>query len=432
MKVKIIFSSQIIFKRILTSLDSLLFTILLLFFFSANTNAKELSCPIQSQGEAVLTKIQSLPPQIDILDQKIISLLDGNSPFMFFRSFVAYYYLTAKEMLSTKELDMPQYFYDESSSQDYWGWCAGDAHPDNFGAMFITGTNKPVFTINDPDDAGYCPLSLDILRFLTGVLLYEEDYNLVPVLESYQSGVLGKYREFSKPVNKLLKKAYEKGTELKDGDFKNGDPKSRRLERNLDDFVVSEISHLEKQDLIAFVESKLSAKATLLDAIKFYKTDGGSGGLYRYKLLLDLEQKPFIIELKAIDSPGVVGFSENQLEAVDRFTTTFTMEYGALPQFPYSVHEIEPNTNLEFHKIYVRPRWSGNQKISLEDFSGKPDSISDIIKDEAYVLGLLHGRSPNDKYKTAVENLDVKAWIHWSKSLSKKLKNDYLSLRSCR
>lgn len=56
-------------------------------------------------------------------------------------------------------------------------WCCGDLHLENFGSY--KGDNRlPYFDINDFDEAALAPLSWDLLRFLTSVLVGADDMAL--------------------------------------------------------------------------------------------------------------------------------------------------------------------------------------------------------------------------------------------------------------
>src|SRR5215510_4325387 len=70
------------------------------------------------------------------------------------------------------------------------GWCAGDAHPENFGAL-LQKDGSVVFSLNDMDDAGPCPLWADALRFFTAVKLHDKHIDLDPLLNAYRDGVEG-------------------------------------------------------------------------------------------------------------------------------------------------------------------------------------------------------------------------------------------------
>src|SRR4051812_25509910 len=80
----------------------------------------------------------------------------ANSTAHFFTAFGEYYYLlldaNRSQLTTVAALDQTG------------GWCVGDAHPENFGALILKNGHS-IFTINDMDDAGPCPLVMDLLRF---------------------------------------------------------------------------------------------------------------------------------------------------------------------------------------------------------------------------------------------------------------------------
>ncbi len=132
--------------------------------------------------------VRALYPELSepALCEKITSAEDA---FHLYRALVPLYY----QMLADGAV--PELVPSEAAR----GWCAGDAHPENFGAL-LQKDGSAVFSINDMDDAGPCPLWADALRFFTAVTLHDGRIDLDPLLNAYRDGVTGKTEQLSAAV----------------------------------------------------------------------------------------------------------------------------------------------------------------------------------------------------------------------------------------
>ena len=143
----------------------------------------------------------------------------------FFTSFVEYYYLLLNSNRSQLE--------SVHALDSVGGWCAGDAHPGNFGALIMDdGSSR--FAINDMDDAGPCPVVMDFLRFLTAAKLTSPNIKVQDLVSAYLDGISGHLVNVPSAVRDLLKKSAKRGKDIKPGSVVSGkllrDPNSRELE----------------------------------------------------------------------------------------------------------------------------------------------------------------------------------------------------------
>ena len=105
-----------------------------------------------------LSQAQEVSSFDDINYQFDASKLDASAnTFHFTRSFVDYYYAIIAK--NTAQLNIAK------AASSFTGWCVGDAHPENFGIL-LQNNSKSLFSMNDMDDFGPCPLAYDFLRLL--------------------------------------------------------------------------------------------------------------------------------------------------------------------------------------------------------------------------------------------------------------------------
>jgi len=194
-------------------------------------------------------------------------------PFQFLRSYVDYFYL----VLKSNEPNLPL----TTRLQSIPGWCVGDAHPENFGVL-IQNDGVSMFTMNDMDDSGPCPIGVDLIRLMVSSRLYSHDIDIDKLLNSYLKGLERQAVEVPSAVLKMLKKSQKRGTA----------PSSKNIEgrRIVRDSNMVEVNATELDQIklsLRDLKSSLSPQAKLLDAVATSKIGGGSGGILRYEILLD-------------------------------------------------------------------------------------------------------------------------------------------------
>lgn len=174
------------------------------------------------------------------------------------------------------------------------GICFGDLHSDNFRFISTEGTE---YAYEDLDDTGFCPISLDVLRYVVSLQLEERSRSLIKrVIREYVAVVDGQspvrlphslYPDLEKERLKEVKE------NTKNGKFKFGagiDP------------VSAEEKTLVKN---TFKTTPKLSGLRVLDTAEYTKEDGGSAGLLRYWVLVeDAEGDEDIIELKRQIQPA--------------------------------------------------------------------------------------------------------------------------------
>ncbi len=296
----------------------------------------------------------------------------ANDSFHFLRSYVDYFYLLIKANRGS--------FRAVSAADNAAGWCVGDAHPENFGVL-IQNDESSVFTMNDMDDSGPCPVVLDLYRLMVSSRLYSGKTNLDKILQAYTAGLEGQTYAVPSPVTDMIRKSRKKG--------RTPDPKKIDGDRILRDGNMREVDAWELaqiKDAIASLGGSLSQGVKLLDAVATSKIGGGSGGLLRYEALLNNGGALLQLEFKEEPTPSIYPVAAAQIpETRQRMLMSILMEQGAGASAFYAVAAVSGKEML------IRPRFDGNIGMSLDKQTGQDNK--DIIRYEAYVLGRIHARS---------------------------------------
>lgn len=294
----------------------------------------------------------------------------AENSFYFFRSFVDYFYLLIKGNLGVLSTS--------NTLTSTAGWCVGDAHPENFGIL-LQENGKALFSMNDFDDAGPCPVGLDLLRLMVGARLHNSDWGLGKIRKAYVAGLRREALKEPAVISDLMKKGLKKGL--------GPDPKKLNGTSFVRNGAMGEVSpEVLAQIKNALVSMKVfDAKAKILDVVSTSKVGGGSGGLLRFEVLLSVSEQLLHLEMKEEINPSI-----------------YPIATGAIPSIPerimsaISYNQSQPSKYYAVVKILgkdmmVRPRFDGNVGVSLEKQSDGDNQ--DIVTYEAYVLGLIHSRS---------------------------------------
>ena len=301
---------------------------------------------IQDQ-QATLTPVfskdffQKTSPDIDsgAFETKFKLAAEGG-PLLFLRSFVTTFYTDLKDIKGAGPI----------------GTSFGDAHLENFG--FVIFADGPHYVYNDFDDAGPCPIGLDILRYLTSVRLYEKDNP----------------KEAERLARRYIQIVYgeEKAESLDEAfHFDSKKKKKKNLERYTSKglFLASpELSRAMPSDL-----GKIKAmflNSTPLNSFKVHdvaisgKEVGGSAGLDRLWILVDgtIAGDSDILECKQLIAPGTA--AGNWGEIPKARLEWLTRELW--PSFKPVDHVETVLNNVPF---LLRSRTKGS--LELADFSEK-------------------------------------------------------------
>lgn len=314
--------------------------------------------------------------------------------FQFLRSYVDYFYL----VLKANQSNLPTV----TSLQNVAGWCVGDAHPENFGAL-IQHEGRAIFTMNDMDDSGPCPIGLDLVRLMVSSRLYKSETNIDELMNAYLKGLAGETFEAPSAIFEILKKSQKKGTA----------PSSKKIDgrRLVRDDSMVEVTTAELAQIktsLQILKTALSPQTKILDVVATSKMGGGSGGLLRYEVLLDNGKDLLHLEMKEQVTPAIYPVAVGPIpETSQRIAKTIKIGQSNHPSLFYGVVQINGRDMM------IRPRFDGNIGVNLKKQSDSENQ--EIIRYEAYTLGLIHARSI----------ADVNSWIQQLQSLKmKNLKND--------
>lgn len=324
---------------------------------------------ISSKGFCTLQE----PPYV--FDSQKLEAADDS--FHFLRSFVDYFYLTFKEN--------PQEFLSIQTLTSTSGWCVGDAHPENFGFL-IQDDGSTLFTMNDLDDSGPCPLGVDLFRFLVSSKLYNQNIDTHAVLDAYVSGLKKMTTIPSPAFLDLQEKSIKKGKQV-DRDKISGTQIIR-------DSKSVELSKVQFDLLTSFILDQLKAEfpknAKVIDAISTSKIGGGSGGMLRYEILVDTSGDLLHLELKEETRPAIYPIATDPIpETFDRLKESLKVIFGKKRSVFYKPLNFQNRTFL------LRPRFSGNRGVKLDKNSFEDNR--DFILVEANTLGRIHAESENTK-----------------------------------
>lgn len=320
-----------------------------------------------------------------------VKLEQAQDSFHFLRTYVDYYYLLIKENESSLKAISPLL--------KYAGQCVGDAHAENFG--FLLQENlKPLFTMNDIDDFGPCPVVLDIFRFLLSSKLYDQNLSVKNILQSYQDGLNGKKQSKPDILEKMKKTAEENGLSPSHSKVKN--------QKFIREDGVNEVDRQTQDLILQKTTEALKIDLKLVDLIETSKQGGGSGGLQRYELLvLTDDQKLIHLELKDEIAPSVYPVATGEIpNAAQKIQQAILLEQGKNASSFYGFTEINS------HDFFIRPRFAGNIGITLADQKHSSEN-RDIIIYEAYRLGEIHARSLSPQVSeyakaiSAMKNQDI-------------------------
>lgn len=181
--------------------------------------------------------------------------------------------------------DFPPYYYDLVDRVVKLpvrrGFCAGDAHYENFG--FLYG-RIPFFGLNDLDDSAPCNVNTDTLRLLVAHRLLFSDLNSSLWVENYEKGLRGEEKSLPPELARLRDQSLAQGRSLSNKYQKSWDSRSCR-----EDLVSA------SEEDTAFLR-QYSSGGTLVFACTRTKDTGGSAGLRRiigFFLSPDLEVREF-------------------------------------------------------------------------------------------------------------------------------------------
>lgn len=254
-------------------------------------------------------------------------------------------------------------------------WCAGDAHPKNFGALILSDGDS-VFTLNDMDDAGPCPVVMDLLRFLLTAQLAEAKVRPEELVANYLDGVSGAPASIPKAVNALLQQSRNAGTPPTPEDLEKSGMRLKRTGKS------REVTGGEGSELRLLMQT-LVPDHQVLDIYAKEKIGGGSNGVLRFEILLQGPSALLHLELKGQPGPAIQVVAPSPVpEQSERIRRTIELEMGAKASPLYRVVKVGGQDML------LRPRFNGNIGVKLSAGDKKV-----WLKHEAFQLGYFHSQT---------------------------------------
>lgn len=370
-----------------------------------------------ASAEDVLPRLARLYPQLNASELRE-KIRVTRSPFEFYRSFVALFYdeIALHPPLSGKR----------ALIRDDQGLCIGDAHPENFGVVF-NDRSESVFTINDADDASPGPIYVDLLRFLAGVALYSPTTPLEPLVQTYLDALQGRMPPPGTLVAAAISKSQTKGASIPRKELRS----DSELKRATD---AIELSVQERSEIAAALSP---IGLTLVDAYRYKRLKGGSFGTWRIPTLVDTAPgsawggKRILVELKQLFPSSLRALSP--LVSIPDASVRIP-EALVLFQRPYSVSQILRVTPLFGSTFLLRPRWSGNVDVELEDLASSSSAaeMTALYQNEAAVIGRIHREGARDLglYLHHALQLDPTEWTNSARALADFIRATYQSVRT--
>ncbi|MCO4795660.1 MAG: DUF2252 family protein [Bacteriovoracaceae bacterium] len=367
-----------------------------------------------------LSKIQSLYPHQskEVILKRIKSSEDQ---FYFLRSFVPFYY----DYISNNKSSLKSW----APLHQYTGFLAGDAHPQNFGTL-INQESKMHFGVNDPDDGGYGPIYLDLLRYFTAsnlmLNLSNSSLNTTQInvlLNAYYQGITDSKYEYSEFTRKLIEKSKRQGTTI-NPKWIIADGKSYKFKKRKNPAFTYDLSQKELISLRKILILNLKNEISILDGYGLLKYSGGSGGLNRFELLIQFEDKKLAwVELKqAAPKPGIFPISTKPLRSTSkRYIENINLQRGR------DWLQYHPIIKLSGKPYLLRYRRDGNNTIDVDSNTPHSDFIL-IASDQLYKLGQLHLASSSNSYIQSLKKIKLESWLKDIKTLSQFMTTSFKNL----
>lgn len=281
------------------------------------------------------------------------------------------------------------------------GWCVGDAHPENFGAL-LNDQGKAFFLVNDLDDAGVCPLVEDFYKFLLSAKYLNSSMSLASLWQSYLNGLQGMDLNPPTWVNQLLTEAQGQGLLL--DSFSSGKQNCTRQ---------------EFRDLEILLSQKFNDRFSISDCWQVTKVGGGSGGLQRYRLeIRGVRTPPASLELKRQIRPGVFPVSAKLMPTEERLQQAYHWEWGQTLSLWSGMVSYG---NFDF---LIRPRYAGNISVVWDDVSSSKDRF-ELLNYEFWILGQIHRKTASAKYISSLMKIPATEILQNLQVISEQIESDF-------
>ena len=316
--------------------------------------------------------------------------------FHFLRSFVDYYYKLIPSNAQSLNLG--------HKASRFSGWCAGDAHPENFGTL-LQDNSTVIFGMNDMDDSGPCLVAYDFLRLLVSSRLYWPQLKLEKTIDFYLRGLDLENVAIPSYIQSLVKSGQIAGSAVNPKDIQGNLLKRKKntIEVTSADRLIIENSLKE----LFLTTDFISENIKVIDVLSKLKEGGGSGGLLRYEILCSLGSgEKLHLELKELTVPGISSIAFGPIpNQKSRMHKSLLIEQGDKTSHYYTVLLINGKSML------LRPKFFGNIGITLSENLITTTNNSDVINYEAYLLGRIHAQTVDvSQYRKALTELKAYEW----------------------
>lgn len=272
---------------------------------------------------------------------------NANSALMKWRSFPPYYY----QMVDRLQKELVKY----KSLTAAKGLCAGDAHLENFGYLYLPDTNQSKFGLNDLDDVSECTLILDTLRLLVGHKLVDPSIDTSAWHSAYMDGLSGKSRSAPADLSELLADSLKK---------KNGTSKKYRkmFESKTCSGEFAAMNANEKATLDYYL---LNANLKYSFACMRAKDSGGSAGRSRFVVEAnEFKKDKLVFELKPLSNPSPL-YNKIPTSAQRLAYLQTAIEKFWSPEYKAYYYPVTLN-GLNYLR---RPVWGGNTGVAADELS---------------------------------------------------------------
>ena len=254
--------------------------------------------------------------------------------------------------------------------------CHGDPKIDNFGWTLVDGT--ALFSDNDFDDAGFCPVAADALRYLLATNLSFNDPALdAAALQAYVAAVIDKHAatRIDPTTEPVWADVRTKGL----------------MKATLGDVIklggeVQPATLAEKNEIRALFASDFRLGLTVIDITRNVRTTGGSAGLRRFWVLAaDGAGTRTILELKELGTPAVeLGRHMATLDGPDRFDTLVDFWWSTFSAYDHF------EVSLLGSRFFARDRFL---RTSPKPANLTPAQLTNMVQAEASILALKHRKA---------------------------------------
>ncbi len=278
-----------------------LLAVLPLLFTFHSARACDSPGKIQADFSVVENLVRFYAPPLDCrgLAEKE-TLEEKKRSFMFLRTNVAWYWDRLREDRKCSEKSegsslVPKELY--ATFDRFKGFCAGDAHPENFAVQYYSNGAAPTFGINDPDDAAEkCPVLLDLVRFITATKIAgkkTEKVDTNTLIDTYLKTLTSADAPKFESATVLAQLAKDSGKVHKDFPEDATYCAGKEDEAAFKDFIKSS-------------KIKSNPVPTLKDCVNqtMDHESGGSGGMARYLIRYNTEKGPLFVQYKGTQTNG--------------------------------------------------------------------------------------------------------------------------------